>query len=349
MKVFCSNPICILILLALAAGSAFALDPFYPPGEWERYVQQISKERAHEQPIWVRPEPGKGTATAIQTLVLPDFKVDAVDAQTAFDEWQQACDRAGVKVPIFVDPAVRRMGLEVTHHANKDSAAVVLSFLQNLTATRVTVLHDRLLVGLRGDLDPHALEVRVWALSDRATELLGLQRMPPTAHIPMWSAAENVLGRHGAAFPVGAYADFRDDFRLLVSINTKATNDSVNEWIGELESHAVIDKFRNQPTQKLGGYSLEVRSFALEPGEVQRLHSRLKDAGNRLQPFAENTLSWSRSRGLSSPDGSAAWLDVDASMLWIRNRPDQIDLFAKMLSVERAKPRRADSSSSDSK
>ncbi len=317
------------MLALLGWCQVLALDPFFPPEQWDQFQRQIIKERAHEKPVWERPAPGTSSIVAIQTLILPEFDVKEVTPDVAFDEWRQACQRLGVEVRVYLEPAIMRNRPLITHSAKGETAAKALSYIQNLSLARVKLVNDHLLAGIHNDLDPHELYWRVWSLSPAAAQLLKLQKSATSN--ASWSAVEDPLKKQGAAFPEGTYADYRSDIHSLVAINTKVSLDSIAELIEEIESRATVETFNGKGLTQMDGYSLDVRSYRLQKSNSVKLHARLKDNDGRLAPFACNSKTWSRERGLISPLGSAAWLDVSGSTLWLRNRPEQLDEFEKTL------------------
>ncbi|MEY4484453.1 MAG: hypothetical protein RL693_1905 [Verrucomicrobiota bacterium] len=317
------------ILALLGWCQALALDPFLPPEQWDQFQTQIIKERSNEKPVWTRPPPGISPIVVIQTLILPEFEVNEVSPDVAFDIWQQACQRLGVEVRVYLEPSMMRNRPLITHSAKGETAARALSFIQNLSLARVKLVNDHLLAGIHNDLDPHELYWRVWRLSPTAAQLLKLKK--PAMSGASWTAAEDMLKKQGAAFPHGTYADYLSDIHSLVAINTKVNLNSIAELIEELESRATIEAFKGKGVTQMDGYSLNVRSYKLQKSNVSMIHARLKDKEGRLVPFAFSTQTWGRWRGLISPVGSAAWLDLSESTLWLRNRPEQLDEFEKTL------------------
>lgn len=319
-----------LLLGILICGPAAGLDPFFPPEEWEAYQQRILKDRAHEKPAWERPKPGMSPAVAIQTLILPEFAVENGTVEGAFDAWRNACRKAGVNAQVFIDPATLMNRPMITHVARGQTAANVLSYLENLSLARVRLVNDVFLAGIHDDLDPHAMHFRVWVLDESVEELLKLNQ-PKRAAVGKWIPMEDRLGSLGAAFPYGTYADYHSELRLLVVINTKVTLDAISELITETQAQALIRQFKDKGPIAMKGYSLEVRRLHLQKKNAAKIHARFKDEKDRLVPFAVCTEAWAKSRGLVIPLGGAAWLDRQTSTLWIRSRPDALDDFSKQI------------------
>jgi hypothetical protein len=317
------------MLAFLGWSQALALDPFFRPEQWDQFQTQIIKERAHEKPVWERPAPGTSPIVAVQTLILPEFDVKEVSPDVAVDEWRQACQRLAVRVRVYLEPAIMRNRPLITHSAKGETAAKALSYVQNVSLARMKLVNDHLLAGIHNDLDPHELYWRVWTLSSAAAQLLKLQKSAISE--AAWSAVEDLLKKQSAAFPEGTYADYRSDIHSLVVINTKVSLDSIAELIEEIESRATVETFKGKGLTQMDGYSLDVRSYKLQKSNSAKLHARLNDKDGRLAPFACNSKTWSRQRGLISPVGSAAWLDLADNTLWLRNRPEQLDVFEKTL------------------
>lgn len=323
------KPLLTLVWLFLAAPWSVALDPFFPPEQWDEYQQRIIKERAHEQPVWQRPSPGTSPAVAIQTLILPEIEVKDATTEAAFDAWQQACEKCGVKVRVYLEPAVLRNRPVITHSAKGETAARALSFIENLSLARVKLVNDHFLAGTSNSLDPHELRFRVWVLSEEAARLLGFHQA--SALNGAWCDADALLKKNGAAAPQGTYADYNRELRALVAINTSVTLDALSALIKETEAQVKIGQFKDNGVIQMDGYSLEVRPHRLRKENAVKIRARFKGGDGRLVPFAANTESWAESRGFVSPAGGAAWLDLESSTLWLRSRPDHLDEFVKQL------------------
>jgi len=326
----------ILIWLFLAAPWSIALDPFHPPEQWDEYQQRILKERAHEQPVWQRPTPGTSAVVAIQTLILPDFEVKEATIAEAFDAWQQACEKCGLKVRVYLEPAMLGNRQLITHSAKREPAARALSNLGGMSYARTKVVNDQLLVGSSNDLDPHELHVRVWALSEEAGRLLGLHKATPSNGA--WCDVDASLKKNGAAVPQGTYADYNRELRALVAINTSVTLDVLSELIKETEAEVTVRQFKDKGVVQMNGYSLEVRSHQLQKQNAARIHARMRDSNDRLLPFAVSTESWAKSRGFVTPAGAAAWLDHKTSTLWLRSAPEYLDEFVMLLQKKDQQP-----------
>lgn len=312
----------------MALGAA-ALDPFYPPDEWENYRQHILKDRPHERPVWQRPAPGESPVVAIQTLILPEFQISNASTASAFDTWQDACCQNGVNVRVYLEPAALRNRPVIHHSARGENAAKVLSFIEDLSLARVKLINDHFLVGASNSLEPHELHFRIWVLSEAAASLLGLPK--PGSSGAVWTAGEERLKKLGAAFPSGTYADFHQEMRALVAVNTRVTLDALAELIRETESQATALHFMKKGVVQMDGYSLEVRSYSLRKENAAKIAARLRDDNGRLVPFAVSSETWAKSHGFVMPAGGAAWLDLESSTLWLRSRPDSLDQFAEIL------------------
>ncbi|MFO1436915.1 MAG: hypothetical protein U1F81_01260 [Verrucomicrobiaceae bacterium] len=325
------KPLLFVFIILLAAERSKAVDPYHPPEDWEAYQKRIIEKREHEMPGWQRPVPGTSPAVAIQTLILPEFTVQNASLDVAFQTWQEACRARGVNVRFYLEAAVLINRPSITHSAQRETAARALSFLGNMGMVQIKLLEDQFLAGA-GSLDPHEIQFRVWVLSDLAAQFLHLNKLKQ-AHTG-WCAAEDSLVKAGAAFPRGSYADYQEQTRALVVINTSVTLNALSEWIEEMESRTVIQEFRDKGEIQMSGDSLAVRSQKLRTDNATKIARRLKDSKGRLVPFAANSKTWAESRGLITPAGSAAWLDLDSSTLWLRSRPDHLDSFVQQLQQE---------------
>lgn len=317
-----------VLQLLVATQGVEALDPFFPPDDWNAYQQRILKDREHEKPGWLRPVPGKSPAVAIQTLILPEFEVKNAPLEVAFQAWQDACHQGGINVRVYLEPAALINRHPITHSAKGETAARALAFIENLGLARVKLLEDHFLAGANL-LDPHALHFRVWVLSDMAAGFLDLHKLKPAN--AGWCSADIALTKIGAARPRGAYADYHEQTHALVAINTAVTLDALSEWIEEMEARAIIQQFKDKEEVQMEGYRLVVRSQQLDARNAAKIAAWLRDAKGRLVPFAASSQTWAESRGLITPVGSAVWLDVASSTLWLRSRPDCLDEFMQQL------------------
>jgi hypothetical protein len=324
------KPLFSLFLGICICGHACGLDPVVQPDEWEAYKKRILQDRAHEKPIWERPKPGLSPVVAIQTLILHDFSIENGLVEFAFGAWQDACRKSGVSVQVFLDPAALMGRPVITHTTKSQTAAEVLSYLENLSLVRVRLMNDIFLAGIHADLDPHSLHFRVWLLSDPVAELLGMNQAKRTVE-GKWIAAEICLKAQGAAFPLGTYADYHPELRSLVVINNKVSLDAISELIIETQGKAIIREFKDRGLVEMDSYGLDVRRLPLEKENAKRIGARLIDGEGKLVPFAASTKSWAKSRGMVFPEGGSAWLDRNSSILWLRSRPDALDEFSRKL------------------
>lgn len=317
-----------VLSLLVATQRVKALDPFFPPDDWNAYQERVIKDREHEKPGWRRPVPGTSPAVAIQTLILPEFEVENVPLEVAFQAWQDACRQGGVNVRVYLEPAALINRPSITHSAKGETAARALAFIENLGLARVKLLEDHFLAGANS-LDPHERRFRVWLLSEMAARFLELHKLKPAQ--AGWCSADAALTKIGAALPPGTYADYHEQTRALVAINTTVTLDALSEWIEEMEARAIIQQFKDKDEVQMDGYRLAVRSQQLDASNAAKIAARLRDAKDRLAPFAASSKTWAESRGLITPAGSAVWLDVASSTLWLRSRPECLDQFMPQL------------------
>ncbi|HEY1053370.1 MAG TPA: hypothetical protein VGE39_26545 [Prosthecobacter sp.] len=320
----------ISVLLAIALSSS-ALDPFYPEDEYRAYLKRVLEKRELEQPWEGRPAPGKSPIVAIQTAIMPDFSVDKVSIMEAFAHWSSRCDALGIKLSLFVDHQLAVSRDKISYAAKGETSAKVLSWLLGISGASLRINGKDLLIGHYGAwaLDPYATGCRTWVLSEELAQRL-FQEPAAGGKESEWMAADAVLQSSGVPLPAETFADYRPDIRALVVVNRLQTLKDMHEWIREAESEFVIKAAVSKGRQQMEGYVLEVRPLALDSGHTKLLRRRLFQ-GSKLAPLAANAESLLRSFGMLAPKGSAAWLDVEHSTLWLLNRPDEIEQCARSL------------------
>lgn len=313
---------------------SFAMDPFYPPAEWEAFQKRIIEAREHEASWEARPLPGTSPVVALQTVIIAEFSVDKATVAEAFSDFTHHCKKLNVPLTFYLDAELVRSNASITYSARNETAQKVLSMLLGISGASLRINGKDLLVGHYGTwgLDPYATGLKTWILSEELHLRLFPHALDKTNVVPSsWISADQALKKQGVPFPPGTYADYRPDVHVLVVINRIETSSSLAEWIHEAESEFVIQRARAKGRMQMDGYELETKAFPLKERQVKAVRSRLVSKG-KLAPFATSSQGILRNYGVIDPTGSAAWLDEKNAELWILNTPDQITACSASLS-----------------
>lgn len=315
--------------------SATATDPFYSGEDWKIYQNLVIDGREHELPDTARSSPGSSPPVAMQTLVLSDYSVKEVSVPDALNQFVTMCTSQGMRLSLFVDPALATQGVTVSYSARNQTAQEVFSNLLGLCRASVCLSGSNLLVGhfTKWGLNPRAAGYKTWIVSDSLHRAWFDERdQSPNQLKTDWIGVERILSGKGVPFPVGSFADYRSDTHTLVVVNTFETLNSLAELFKEREAEFVVKSASAKGRVQIEDYELVLRIFPITEIQANSLHGQLISKG-ALVPFALASESFFIRAGVGNPRGSAVWLDVKDHKLWILNTPDRLDLCSKLLSL----------------